>query len=495
MSMKKLFSLIFVVFLCCCGLNKQPDTFTLNLVHTNDLHSHLLPFDNTHNCALDSDCLGGFARVMTFLQQNKNPNSLILDAGDRFTGTSFYTLTKSKTLLPLFKEMPYDAVTLGNHEFDDNLSETVSFFQKWPVPVVVANLKISPKEDLFPLVKPSVVLEKEGRKIGIIGILTPETIVLDNHAIFVTSVSDAVSKEIEILKKQGVNIIVVLSHIGLTADKQLAKDFPEIDIIVGGHSHSLLSNDSAVSSEGPYPVKIGKTLIVTSGMGGQFVGHLQAMFDLDGNIISHQGNTIPMNKKIPNNPYATKVIENAQKEIDSILNEPVAVLKESIDFTKGKNYCDKDCPIGKYITQTLHSAYPSADGVLLNSGSIRKGLPAGTILYQDLLDVFPFENDAVFVQLTGSKLKEFLEHGIAHYQPDTKTNALLQTSGIDYDFCPKDKKIKNILVKGQPLDLNKEYTILTASYLAAGGDNYPPKPYKETNANIRKILKQQMKKQ
>lgn len=493
--MKKLFSLIFIVFLCCCSLNKQPDTFTLNLLHTNDLHSHLLPFDNTHNCALDSDCLGGFARVMTFLQENKTSNSLILDAGDRFTGTSFYTLTKSKSLLPLFRKMPYDAVTLGNHEFDDNLPETVSFFQKWPVPVVVANLKISSKEDLFPLVKPSIILEKEGRKIGVIGILTPETIVLGNHDISVTSISDAVLKEIKSLKKQNVNIIVVLSHIGLTADKQLAKDFPEIDIIVGGHSHSLLNNDPAISSEGPYPVKIEKTLIVTSGMGGQFVGHLQATFDLDGNIISYQGNTIPMNEKIPNNSYAINAIENAQKEIHSILNEPVAVLKEPIDFTKGKNYCDKDCPIGKYITHTLHSVFPSADGVLLNSGAIRKGLPAGTILYQDLLDAFPFDNDAVFIQLKGSELKEFLEHGIAHYQPDTKTNALLQTSGIDYNFCPKDKTVKNVSVKGQPLDLNKEYTILTASYLAAGGDNYPQKPYKGTNANIREVLKQQMKKQ
>ena len=213
--MKKLFSLIFIVFLCCCTLNRSADTFTLNLVHTNDLHSHLLPFDNTHDCALDSDCLGGFARVVTFLKQNKAPNSLILDAGDRFTGTSFYTLTKSKMLLPLFKEMPYDTVTLGNHEFDDNLSETVSFLQKWQVPVVVANLKIAQKEDLFSLIKHSVILEKEGRKIGVIGVLTSETVVLDNHDISVTSVSNAVSKEMDFLKKQGVNIIVVLSHIGL----------------------------------------------------------------------------------------------------------------------------------------------------------------------------------------------------------------------------------------------------------------------------------------
>ena len=85
------------------------------------------------------------------------------------------------------------------------------------------------------------------------------------------------------------------------------------------------------------------------------------------------------------------------------------------------------------------------------------------------------------VQLKGDKLKEFIEHGIADYRTDMKNNALLQVSGIDYDFCPKNKKIKSISVKGNPLDSDKEYTFLTSSYIAKGGDGYPKVTYKKTN--------------
>ena len=493
---RKLFFIFFLYCLCGCsdfGTERAND-FTLNLVHTNDLHSHLLPFDNTHDCAPDSDCLGGFARLITFLQQKRSSNSLILDAGDRFTGTFFYTLTKSKYLLPLFEEMPYDAVTLGNHEFDDNLSETISFFQKWSVPVVVANLKISETEELFPLVKPSVILEKEGHKIGVIGVLTPQTDILNNPNISVSPVFEAVSKEIGFLKEQGVNIIIVLSHIGLDADKKLAKECPEIDIIVGGHSHSLLNNDLGTLADGPYPVEInrGKTLIVTSGMEGQYVGQLQVTFDAKGHVIKYQGNTVPMSKEIPNNPRGLELIEKAEEQLDPVLTEPIAILENSFNFTSGKNYCDKDCPIGKYLTHMLHSAFPSIDGVLLNSGSIRKGLPAGKIFYQNLVDVLPFDDEAVLVQLTGKQIKEFVEHGIADYRTDMKTNALLQTSGIDYDFSPEDKEIKNITIKGNALDLDKEYTVLTSSYIAKGGDKYPKVAYKKTNFSIHELLRKQM---
>ena len=493
--MKKLRCLFWAGILCGCVLAKRSDSYSLTLIHTNDLHSHLLPFDESHDCSLTSDCLGGFARLKTFMIQEKDSHTLILDAGDRFTETSFYTLLKSKPLLPLFQQMPYDVITLGNHEFDDNLSETISFLQQWPVSVVAANLKMPKDNPLSLLVKPSVIVEKAGRKIGIIGVITQETMVLDHPKISVTSISEAVSKEIESLKGKGVNIIIVLSHIGLDADQQLAQDFPDIDVIVGGHSHSFLNNDSRISANGPYPIAMnqGKTLIVTSGMGGQFIGQLQLVFDSKGDILEYQGNTIPMDSKIPNDPQAIRSIQQSQEEILAILSEPIITLPHGIGFSVDRNYCDKDCPIGQYLTKILHTAYPSIDGVLLNSGSIRRGFPAGQICYQHLIDVYPFDNSAVFIHLTGKELKGFLEHGIAQYRSDKKTNALLQTSGITYHFSASDKKIKDIFVNGKPVELAKNYTFLISSYLVEGGDGYPKKTYQKTGYTIREILKKQMK--
>ena len=497
--MKKVF---FILGICClCGFiyfkTKETDSFTLNLIHTNDLHSHILPFDDYHDCPLDSDCLGGFARIITFLNQEKSPSTLILDAGDRFTGTAFYTLLKSKPLLPLFQKMPYDAITLGNHEFDDNLPETISFLKQWHVPVVVSNLNVPLNNELHTLIKSTTIIKKMNHKIGIIGLLTPETMILDNPDITIQNLSEVVAKEISSFKKQGVHIIIVLSHIGLRADKKLAKDFPEIDIIIGGHSHSLLSNDTTISSvAGPYPISLnqGKTLIVSTGMGGRFIGKLQVTFNPDGEILKYQGNTIPVNAKIMNDPSATKIIQKAQQEIKSILIEPITTLKTPIGFTAERNYCSEDCPIGLYLTQTLHAAYPSIDGVLLNSGSIRRGLPSGLISYHNLIETYPFDNEAVLIQLTGEELKEYLEHGIAHYHSKGKTNAMLQTAGVKYHFSKKRKKITEITVKGIPIDAKKRYTFLVSSYLANGGDGYPIKTYQKTGHTICEILKTQMKK-
>ena len=143
--------------LALVGCATREAEWTMTLIHTNDLHAHILPFNDYEDCVPDAPaCLGGFARLDTFLKEQRHlsPEAVILDAGDRFTGSAFYTLAKSQPLLPLFQSLPYDAVTLGNHEFDDNLSETVKFFTAWPVPVVVANLDMAPAEPLAALVQP-----------------------------------------------------------------------------------------------------------------------------------------------------------------------------------------------------------------------------------------------------------------------------------------------------------------------------------------------------
>ena len=491
-----------IIFLCICILLygcKQPENLTINLIHTNDLHAHLLPFNDYGDCMADSqNCLGGFARIISFMLKEKqdNPDSIILDAGDRFTGTSFYTLTKSRYLLPLFELMPYDAATLGNHEFDDNLSETVSFISRWHTPVLAANILSSVKEPISRYIKPSTVIERHGRKIGIIGVTTPEINILGGAAIEITPIKQAVADEIRKLKEQQVNIIIVLSHISLTQDIKLAKALPDIDIIVGGHSHSLLTNDKSIPHRrGEYPMTVnhGKTLIVTCGMGGQYVGKLQAEFNADGEIIRYNGNAIPMTVDIGANPQAVKIIAEAQTELNNILNEVIIELPQSYGYTTDTDYCSQECPVGEYITYLLAQEHPEVDGVIINSGAIRSALPTGAITFNQILELYPYDNPAVIIELSGKELKKYLRHGITHYHKRGKTNELLQTAGISYEFTTDDKRVENITVKGQPLDLNKKYKLLTSMFLANGGDRYPIKSYTETGSTVREIIVNQMK--
>lgn len=496
-DMKKIICLLMGLLLFGCKEHKS----TLHLIHTNDLHSHLLPFNDFGDCDANSkECLGGFARIINFMkkEQTAHPDTLFLDAGDRFTGTSFYALTKSRYLLPLFNMMPYDAATLGNHEFDDNLAETIAFISKWNAETTVSNLKISPSEPLSHLVHPSLIVEKNNAKIGIIGVITPESNILENAPISVLPIKKSVTTEIEKLQKENIKIIVVVSHIGLSADIKLAKALPEIDIIVGGHSHSLLTNDAQNQTRrGTYPMTVnkGKTLIVSCGMGGQYVGKLQAEFDADGHIIGYNGDCMKMTYQIGNDIKAAEIISEAQNEIQDITHNQIAVLPQSYGYTQNTNYCSEECPVGEYLSHLLIQEYPEVDGVFINSGAIRTALSAGPVLYSNLLEVFPYDSPAVLMKMNGAELKKFIRHGILHYHKRSKTNELLQTSGICYKFTPDTKHISDIFIKGKPLDEKKIYTILSPLFLAVGGDNFPIKPYTETGQTMREILVKQLQKQ
>ena len=492
------FVLYFILCIFVIGCKPEKD-YTLTIMHTNDLHSHLLPFNNYEDCRVDDDkCLGGFARIISLMEKEKkqNPDALFLDAGDRFTGTAFYSLTKSRFLLPLFQMMPYDAATLGNHEFDDNLEETISFIRQWKTPIIAANIKSSPAEKLHAYVRPSIVVEKNNRKIGIIGVTTPEINILGGARILIEPIQKSVSREVRKLKKQGVNIIVVLSHIGLSADKKLARAVPDIDIIVGGHSHSLFINDpiNPLRRAG-YPLALnnGRTLIVSCGMGGQYVGKLTAIFNEDGEIISYDGDALAVSSDIPLHAQALQIIRQASENLQRVLNEKIADLPQAYGYTKNTNYCSEECLVGEYLTYLIAKEFPDIDGVAINAGAIRSALPEGALRYSNLLDFYPYDSPAVLITMSGKALKQYLRHGIMHYHKHGKTNELLQTFGIRYAFTTDDKQIFEVSVKGEALDLEKQYTILVPLFLANGGDRYPIKAYTDTGLTVREILLNQLR--
>ncbi len=492
--MKNILVLFFCLSLVAC--NKQSD-YSLTIVHTSDLHSHILPFNEYDDCNLDStECLGGMARIITFMQNEKSQttNLLTIDSGDRFTGTAYYSLARSKYLLPLFKMMPYDVATLGNHEFDNNFDDTENFISQWQVPIVATNLEISPKEAVYPLIKKSMIIKKGNRKIGILGALTSEIVIFGDYDVHLLPIKEAFEGEIQKLKEQNIDIIIVISHLGYKYDLQLAQDFPDIDIIVGGHSHSLLNNDKQNPlSVGKYPTVVGSTLIVASGFGGQYIGKLQTKFDDNGKIIEYEGDTIAVSGKIANNVDAVKSIKQAQIDLKNILQKPVAILSQSYGFTENTNYCSEDCYIGEFLGYLLSKEFPDIDGVIYNAGSIRSALNAGDVLYENILAVYPYNSAVVIIELSGKELEEYLNHGLKNYETNAKTNELLQTYNIKYEFDSKDKIAKNITVKGQKLDAHKIYKLLTSAYVANGGDGYPVKQLTKSGHNVIGILLEQLK--
>lgn len=496
-----------VLFILLIGFLGLIITFThrdysLTIIHTNDLHSHFLPV-NSHlqDCQNESDCFGGFAKLSTFIakERKQDPNLLLLDAGDRFSGTYFYTLDKEKDLIPVFQKLKYDVFTLGNHEFDNELSILESFLQNVQTPAMCANIVFPDKSPLKNIVHPSIILEKNGLKIGVIGALTEN---ITHSAMYGDSVQlkpliDSIQKEIQLQKNQGIHFHILLSHLGLDKDKEMAKNIPELDLIVGGHTHNLLS--STAQADGPYPIIIthsghNKTYIVTAGALNRFIGKLRLKINNKGQITTAKGDTYPLDQSIEEDSEIKKYVQEKETELSGLLNQHLGRLSESILMTKGKDYCGEICPIADFITKAILKAFPKTDIALINAGSVRSGLSKGPVQLKNLLQVLPFDGTLVSCQIKGKDLMNYIEQGLKNYKENTRVNAFLHISGGHYQFDKKTKKITSLKINNQQIQQDKNYTVILSLFLAKGGDAFPKqKKYQILSKNSIQILSEYLK--
>lgn len=497
-----------VCFICgICGLyqyTQKTELMTLHLMHTNDLHAHLIPF-HPDNRVCDYEqpaCRGGFARLKALIDsyRQKYSDLILLDAGDRFSGTVFYSLRKGQDIIRLMNEMSYDVMTLGNHDFDDGLNEIEKMMTSLQAPMVVANAVFPETTPLVNQIKKSVVIERNGRKIGVIGALTKDVKIETVYAkeIQLIPLAQVLQQEANRLKAQGVNIIILLSHIGFEMDQSLAQQLEGIDVIVGGHSHTLLSNQNTQDVRGRYPTviqnPIGKpVLIVSTGMGGQYIGQLNVVFDSAGKIVSYEGDTIEVNSNSPIDPKMRQEIALIEQEMKAQLEELLTTAQNAIPFTPKQLFCSESCYVGEVLTSLLLQAVPDADIAFLNAGGIRAGLPQGGIHYQQLVQSYPFDSAGAIVSLTGEEIKNYIEHGLKNYTTDDRTNAFMQTAGISYTFNPKTKRVLSIMYQGQPLDSKRIYRVVMPAFVAQGGDGYPEQSNVQIlSDSVRTLLKKAM---
>ena len=245
---------------------QKPERWTLTIVHANDVHSRLQAVNKFDSTCTDKEksegqCLGGMARLATKAQEiivdvkSKRGNVLLLDAGDQFQGSLFYSHYKGKAELSVMNMMPYDAMTIGNHEFDDGTKPLADFIGGAKFPIVSANIRAAADRNLAGKIRSSIVLTRGGRKIGIIGMTTEDTptVAAPGPNVRFIKAETAVKPIVDRLRREGVDVIIALSHLGLARDRQLAAAVEGIDVIVGGHSHTLMSN-TVPNPEAPYPV-------------------------------------------------------------------------------------------------------------------------------------------------------------------------------------------------------------------------------------------------
>lgn len=469
------------------GADAEDTGLELVLLHTNDTHACLAGVDGYGNASLDGKgSRGGLGRVAAAVKAARagRDNVLALDAGDQFQGTLFYSVNGWPVIADTDRVILWDAMTLGNHEFDEGCAELARFLEETPVPVLAANL--SPQTGCALAehpVRAHMIRNVRGEKVAVVGLANDEAATLAGACpqTRFTEAATTLKREVEALRAKGVKHIVALTHLGLSADRELARKVDGVDVIVGGHTHSCLG---PASSDGPYPIVEhspdgSPVLVVTAGRSAQYLGRLTVRFDAAGVPEAWSGEALPLTADMPVDADMAALVDKWAATLENLRGEVVGF--QNLSLPDGMEACREGDCLGGMVTVDAMLAFSRPFGAvaaLCNGGAIRAALPAGTLTRGDVLSVHPFGNVSVLREYEGRELLAALEHGVA--QEGAKGPRLLQTAGLRYGVDAArpagERVLFAYLVDGngqaRPLDPDGRYVVALADYLAGGGDGY-----------------------
>lgn len=474
----------------------QDGGFDLTILHTNDVHARVDEFDSGANTCDEeeraaNECYGGVARRATVIDQVRGEvdNVLLLDAGDQFQGTLFYNQYKGAEAQEMMNLLGYDAMTIGNHEFDDGPGTLGSFIRGVNFPVVAANIDASAEAELAGLIEPFAVLEVGGEQIGVVGFTTEETAILSSPGSNVNfnNIEESVQAAVDELTDQGINKIIGLSHAGYPRDMEVAAAVTGLDVIVGGHSHTVLSNTDP-DAAGPYPTVVdgpdgSPVLIVSNGSYGRNLGRLDVSFDEAGVVTEYAGEPILLDSSVAQDEDIQALVQEKAQPLNELMAQVIGVAE--VDLDGDRTTCRfGECTMGNLIADAVmwKTEGEGVQIVILNGGGIRASIPAGDVTVGDVLTVLPFGNLISTFELTGAQVVEALENGVsrAENSENEGTGRFPQVAGLRYSWDatqPVGSRIVSVEVLGEdgsysPIDPDQTYKVASNDFMRTGGDGY-----------------------
>ena len=440
----------------------------LIILHTNDIHGHLPQEEAWWINPNFPPPIGNAAAVATIIKEERQRAEqngwgfLLVEGGDIFQGTPLGEFTKGQAVIDFMNLMGYDAMTVGNHDYDKGQEVLLDLIAGAGFPVLGANVVDSSSGRTVDYLRPYVILERGGLRIGLFGLLThymrgmstPEHV----RGLDFAKESATAKQMVDSLKAQDVDLIIGLLHTGFRHDKAIAYTVAGIDVIIGSHSHTGLRT--------AYEDPRHHTIIVQTFGHLTTIGKLDLMIDPDTKRIVGYNSELKelFTEAVPQDTMVDRIVSEsaarAEKGFDESLGEAL------VDIKRGGG--DKESSIGNFVCDAMMDA-TGADIAFQNSAGIKADIMKGEITYRNIYKVDAFGNYLVTMDMTGSQVIRVCETSVLGY------HAIFQVGGLQMTYDTKKpvwKRVVGVAVNGQPIDTAKVYKVVTNNFLGAGGGNY-----------------------
>lgn len=479
----------------------------LTFLHTSDVHSRLYPYefdpsftDNGLGLQDEMGPYGGLARMAYILKRERARAGRVLhlDSGDSFQGAIVFNEFDGEAEFRALSAAGLDGAVVANHEFDKgagNLAEQAGVWATFPL--LAANYDFEEAElpyatELENLVQPTQMYDLDGVRVGVIGFANLSSLnSLDEESnslgIKVIDIGEVIPREAATLRDQGADLVIGLSHMGMDDDRELAAQFPELDLILGGHHHVALDPPLVVTNE-----ETGKRIpVVHSGAFAKFVGRLDLVVQ-DGAILSHSYQLFPIDETVPEDPEVAEILReyDEQLQTDFNLDQVIGYAETQLDrygSTGG------DSMLGNFVAEAMRTA-PGVETeiALTNTLGIRADIPAGNITLDVLFNSMPFDNTITTMFLSGREVQELLDY-VAYRSSERGCNSQAQVAGMRFVMDCDNQVAVDIIINGAPLDPDGTYELATNNYIARGGSGFEVlqrnTTQQDTGTSIRDVVK------
>ncbi|HUO57345.1 MAG TPA: bifunctional UDP-sugar hydrolase/5'-nucleotidase [bacterium] len=459
------------------------------LLFTNDHHGQVDPVHEGNA----SGAVGGVTRRMALIEKIRKEmgpaNVILVDSGDIFTGTALSSFSHGEVDCEAYQMMQYDAVAIGEHDFDYGTKALLEERKKFKIPWISANIVVRSNSQNF--VKPYV-LKYAGVRVGIIGFSNPDTPNLTSRANvggLTFNPAGAAAKGLHSILKKDADIFIALSHLGVEADKKFAKDNPFIHVIIGGHSYTALTEPIV---EKRADGSLAGPLIVQAGSRGLYLGRLD--LTIKGRrdpktkkeeywVDDYKYKLIPITADLPEDPQMAALVDKYKDKLkEKPLDEVLATV--SGDLTQADQ---GDSLIGEITADAMREEF-RAQVALINNDSFHPEFKSGNLTRENLYEVFPRDEEVVTLDVPGVYLRKILEASA----PKKGQGGFLQVSGLKIE---KDGEELKIQVGNEPLNDKGKYLVATNGYMAESGSVLlrRVKSRRKTQVKIRELLEKALK--